>query len=85
MAPKISRKDKLSERATSLEILDRLKSGDKFTSRCERFNKNESTVRTVRENESKIIARASAGASSSFKEILPYKRSFMNMNRKNIV
>ena len=55
----ISRKDKLRRTFTSLEILDRLKSGDKLTSLCEKFNRNESTIRTFGKNESKT--RASAG------------------------
>ena len=72
MTPKISREDKPSGRFISLEekleILDRLKSGDKLTSVCEKFNRNESTIRTVGKNESKMRARASAGASSGLKK-----------------
>ena len=70
MTSKISRKDELSRRFTSLEILDRWKPGDKFTSRCEKLNRNESTIRTVRKNKnkSKIRARVSAATLSSLKK-----------------
>ena len=94
MAPKISREDKPSGRFVSLEetleISGRLKSGDKLTSVCEKFIRNESTIRTIGKNESKMRAKTSAGASSSgLKDLLSTKMKKLlfiwteDRNRKN--
>ena len=80
-SPKISRKDELSRRFISLE--EKLKTEWQVNiTLTEEFNRNESAIRTIKKNESKMRARAFAGASSGFKKASLYERSFINKNRK---
>jgi Tc5 transposase DNA-binding domain/CENP-B N-terminal DNA-binding domain len=87
--PLVKEKVCLKRKAVTLEVkikmLDRLREGEKLGTVAKKFNLNESTVRTIRDNEEKIRSNVVVDSANSAKRVCRTRNPVMEIMEKAVM